>query len=105
MDARSVMTVPIVLLMKQYDISILLFELIQMKQEIAVILDEEVKFLDKVAKGNRSDYLNNLLSQQRKLILETELITALPEDIEDPDYQQEIKEWDHLAGDGIAAER
>lgn len=77
-----------------------------MKQKIAVTLDEDlVSFLDKVAKGNRSDYLNNLLSQQRKLILESELIRALQEDLEDPDYQQEIKEWDMVAGDGIDAER
>jgi Arc/MetJ-type ribon-helix-helix transcriptional regulator len=76
-----------------------------MKQKIAVTLDEDlVSFLDKVAKGNRSDYLNKLLSQQRKLILESELIRALQEDLEDPDYQQEIKEWDMVAGDGIDAE-
>lgn len=76
-----------------------------MKQKIAVTLDKDlVSFLDKVAKGNRSDYLNKLLSEQRKLILESELIKALQEDLEDLDYQQEIKEWDMVAGDGIDAE-
>lgn len=77
-----------------------------MKQKIAVTLDKDlIKFLDKVAKGNRSDYLNNLLSQQRKLILEAEIIAALQEDLQDPTYQQDIKEWDLVAGDGIDAER
>ncbi|PSF38752.1 CopG family transcriptional regulator [Aphanothece hegewaldii CCALA 016] len=77
-----------------------------MKQKIAVTLDEDlISFLDKMAKGNRSDYINNLLTQQRKLILESEIIAALQEDLEDPNYQQEIKEWDIVVGDGIDAER
>jgi hypothetical protein len=37
-----------------------------MKQKIAVTLDEElVAFLDTVAQGNRSDYLNTLLASHR----------------------------------------
>ncbi len=76
-----------------------------MKQKIAVTLDEEVVvFLDAQAKGNRSDYLNTLLAQQRKLCLEAELIAALKNDAEDPDYQAEVVAWDSVAGDGIGAE-
>ena len=76
-----------------------------MKQKIAVTLDQEVvEFLDAQAKGNRSDYLNTLLTQQRKLYLEAELILALKNDAEDPDYQAEVAAWDSLAGDGIDAE-
>lgn len=77
-----------------------------MKQKIAVTLDEElVTFLDAQANGNRSDYINSLLAQQRKLCLEAELITALKSDAEDPEYQQEVVAWDSVAGDGIDAER
>lgn len=76
-----------------------------MKQKIAVTLDEEVVvFLDAQANGNRSDYLNTLLAQQRKLWLEAELIAALKNDAEDPDYQAEVVAWDSVAGDGIGAE-
>ncbi|MGH2415252.1 MAG: type II toxin-antitoxin system MazE family antitoxin [Microcystaceae cyanobacterium] len=76
-----------------------------MKQKIAVTLDEDlVSFLDVVAQGNRSEYLNNLLAKQRKYILETEMIEALKSDVEDPNYQQEVAHWDSVAGDGIDAE-
>ena len=75
-----------------------------MKQKIAITLDEElVAFLDAQANGNRSDYLNSLLDRQRKLCLDAELIAALKDDVEDPDYQQEVAVWDSVAGDGIDA--
>jgi hypothetical protein len=75
-----------------------------MKQKIAFTLDKElVAFLDAQANGNRSEYLNALLAQQRKLCLEAELIAALKDDVEDPDYQREVTAWDSVAGDGIDA--
>lgn len=75
-----------------------------MKQKIAVTLDEGiVAFLDAQAKGNRSEYLNCLLAQERKRILEAELIAALQEDLNDSEYQDEIAAWDNVAGDGIYA--
>ena len=70
-----------------------------MKQKIAITLDEElVIFLDAQANGNRSDYLNSLLDWQRKLCEDAELIAALKDDVEDPDYQQEVAVWDSVAG-------
>jgi Arc/MetJ-type ribon-helix-helix transcriptional regulator len=76
-----------------------------MKQKIAVTLDEElVAFLDAQANGNRSDYLNSLLERERKQILEAELIAALQQDVQDPDYQAEIAAWDNVTGDGMDAE-
>ena len=70
-----------------------------MKQKIAITLDEElVAFLDAQANGNRSDYLNSLLDRQRKLCEDAELIAALKDDVEDPDYQQEVAVWDSVAG-------
>jgi hypothetical protein len=75
-----------------------------MKQKIAITLDRElVSFIDLQAQGNRSDYLNSLIIQERRKILTDEIITALQEDIQDPEYQAEISEWDRLAGDGIDA--
>lgn len=73
-----------------------------MKQKIAVTLDEDlVVFLDAVASGNRSDYINNLLREQRKQNIEAQLIAALKNDATDPDYQVEIAVWDSVVGDGI----
>lgn len=61
--------------------------------------------MDSQANGNRSDYLNKLLAQARKLCLEAELIEALKNDAVDPDYQAEVAVWDNVVGDGIDAER
>jgi hypothetical protein len=73
-----------------------------MKQKIAVTLDEElVAFLDSVAEGNRSDYLNTLLTHHRKQLLEAQLIAALQSDAQDLDYQQEVADWDSIAAGGI----
>jgi metal-responsive CopG/Arc/MetJ family transcriptional regulator len=76
-----------------------------MKKKIAVTLDSDlVAFLDKVARNNRSDYVNTLLRKHRQHILETQLISALKSEAEDADYQQEIELWDRVVGDGIDAE-
>jgi Arc/MetJ-type ribon-helix-helix transcriptional regulator len=75
-----------------------------MKQKIAVTIDRElISFIDRQAQGNRSDYLNSLITQERRKILADEIIAALQEDAQDPEYQAEIAEWDRLAGDGIDA--
>lgn len=75
-----------------------------MKQKIAITLDRElVSFIDLQAQGNRSDYLNSLITQERRKILTDEIIAALQEDIQDLEYQAEVAQWDRLAGDGIDA--
>ncbi len=75
------------------------------KRKIAVTLDEKlVGFLDKVAKGNRSEYLNSLLRERRSQVLKDELIAALSEETSDPEYHQQVKDWDGVAGDGIDGE-
>ncbi|MDJ0844205.1 type II toxin-antitoxin system MazE family antitoxin [Crocosphaera sp.] len=75
------------------------------KQKIAITLDESlIGFLDKMAKGNRSQYLNHLLTQHRNKVTEEQLIASLSEDSQDPQYQQEIQEWDGVVGDGINEE-
>ena len=75
-----------------------------MKQKIAITIDRELlSFIDRQAQGNRSDYLNSLITQERRKILAQETIAALQADSQDPEYQAEIAEWDRLAGDGIDA--
>jgi hypothetical protein len=73
--------------------------------KITISLEEEtLQFLDRTANGNRSSYINLLLSQQRRQALEAEMIAALLKDAEDPDYLAEIALWDGIVGDGIDAE-
>lgn len=76
-----------------------------MKQRIAVTLDEElVAFLDAESNGNRSDYLNEIVSQYRKDRIRAEMIAAIKQDVADPEYQAELAMWDSTSGDGIDAE-
>lgn len=73
-----------------------------MKRKIAVTLDQEiVSFLDDVAQGNRSDYLNTLLEEHRQQFLSNQIIAALKEDSIDPEYRQEIAIWDSVVADGL----
>ncbi len=72
--------------------------------KVTITLEEDIlKFIDQQAKGNRSAYINAILAEQRRKILEAEIIAALQEDAKDLDYQNEISAWDHVAGDGINA--
>lgn len=72
--------------------------------KVKIILEEDIlRFVDQYAQGNRSAYINTLLAEHRRLILAAEMITALKQDAEDPEYQVEITAWDSVAGDGIDA--
>jgi Arc/MetJ-type ribon-helix-helix transcriptional regulator len=75
-----------------------------MKQKIAITIDQHLlSFIDSQAQGNRSDYLNSLLNRERQRSLKEDIITALQEDLQDPEYLADITEWDKLAVDGIDA--
>ena len=72
--------------------------------KVTITLEEDIlRFIDQQAKGNRSAYINALLAEQRRKILEAEIIAALQEDAKDLEYQNEISPWDNVAGDGINA--
>jgi Arc/MetJ-type ribon-helix-helix transcriptional regulator len=72
--------------------------------KVTITLEEDIlRFIDQQAKGNRSGYINALLAEQRRKILEAEIIAALQEDAKDLEYQNEISAWDNVAGDGINA--
>jgi Arc/MetJ-type ribon-helix-helix transcriptional regulator len=74
------------------------------KQKIAITIDRQLlSFIDSQAQGNRSDYLNSLLHRERQMQLKQQMITALTEDLQDPEYLAEIAEWDRLAADGLDA--
>lgn len=74
--------------------------------KITISLEEEIlQFLDQLAQGNRSAYINSLLAQQRRQAIEAEMIAALLKDAEDQEYLAEIELWDRVAGDGIDASK
>ena len=78
-----------------------------MAKKVTITLDEDIlTFIDKQAANNgetsnRSGYINDVLCQHRRTVLEAEMIAALQEDANDPEYQKEIALWDCVAGDGI----
>ena len=78
-----------------------------MAKKVTITLDEDIlAFIDKHAANNgetsnRSGYINDVLSQHRHAVIEAEMIAALREDANNPEYQEEIALWDCVAGDGI----
>ncbi|MEH2412413.1 type II toxin-antitoxin system MazE family antitoxin [Nostoc sp.] len=72
--------------------------------KVTITLEEDIlRFVDQYAQGNRSAYINTLLAEHRRRILAAEMIAALKQDAEDPEYQAEITAWDSVVGDGINA--
>ena len=75
-----------------------------MKQKIAITLDQEtLVFLNSIANGNRSNCLNQRLRQHQTESLKQDTIRALQEDLDDPNYQAELQDWDIVTGDGLDA--
>ncbi|MDF5727752.1 MAG: CopG family transcriptional regulator [Rhizonema sp. PD38] len=73
-------------------------------QKVTITLEDDIlQFVDQQAKGNRSAYINALLVEYRRRIIEAQMIAALKEDAQNPDYQAEIAAWDSVVGDGINA--
>ena len=72
--------------------------------QITITLEEDIlRFVDQYAQGNRSGYINTLLAEHRRRILAAEMVAALKQDAEDPEYQAEIAAWDSVVGDGMNA--
>ncbi|MGJ5629652.1 hypothetical protein [Nostoc sp. CALU 1950] len=46
-----------------------------------------------------------MLAEHHRQILAAEMIAALKQDAEDPEYQAEIATWDSVTGDGINARK
>ncbi|MBD2515486.1 CopG family transcriptional regulator [Nostoc sp. FACHB-973] len=70
--------------------------------KVTITLEEDIlQFVDRYAQGKRSAYINTLLAEHRRQILAAEMIAALKQDAENPEYQAEIAAWDSVVGDGI----
>lgn len=71
-------------------------------KKVTITLEEKVlEFVDRQGKGNRSNYINQLLKENYQKQLEKETIEALQEDIKNQEYQEEIQAWNAVIGDGI----
>jgi metal-responsive CopG/Arc/MetJ family transcriptional regulator len=71
--------------------------------KVSITLDEEVlKFVDRSSQ-NRSQFINEILSKEKKRRSLKELEDAYTELANDPEYQAEIELWDITVGDGIDA--
>ena len=74
-----------------------------MSKKVSITLDEEVlDFVDRVA-SNRSSFINEILSREKKRIFKQELEAAYREQGNDPEFQAEIEVWDAAVGDGLNA--
>jgi metal-responsive CopG/Arc/MetJ family transcriptional regulator len=74
-----------------------------MSAKVSITLDQEVlEFVDRSSK-NRSQFINEILSQAKKNQLLKDLADAYTELANNPEYQAETKLWDVTVGDGIDA--
>jgi hypothetical protein len=74
-------------------------------REITInIQDDLLNFIDEQAKGDRDTYVTTLLGKYRRWSIQQEIIRALQEDCNNPEYQAEIALWDCTVGDGLDAE-
>jgi metal-responsive CopG/Arc/MetJ family transcriptional regulator len=74
-----------------------------MSAKVSITLDEEIlEFVDRSSK-NRSQFINEILSKEKKRQFLTELENAYTELANDSEYQAEIELWDVTVGDGIDA--
>ena len=67
--------------------------------------DESFIFLNSIAGENRSAYINELLKQERMNHLKQALLKANQEEAGDPEYQEELQEWDTALSDGLTNDR
>jgi metal-responsive CopG/Arc/MetJ family transcriptional regulator len=74
-----------------------------MSAKVSITLDEEIlEFVDRSSK-NRSQFINEILSKEKKRQFLRELENAYTELANDSEYQAEIELWDVTVGDGIDA--
>lgn len=74
-----------------------------MSAKVSITLDEEVlAFVDRSSQ-NRSQFINEILSIEKKRRCLQELADAYKALTKDPEYQAEIELWDVTVGDGIDA--
>ena len=76
-----------------------------MTHRATITLDDEAHaFLAKEGGENKSAYINQLLKLEKQRTLQAAIIKANQEEADDPDYQQELADWDVALEDGLNAD-
>jgi Arc/MetJ-type ribon-helix-helix transcriptional regulator len=74
-----------------------------MSKKVSITLDDEVlDFVDRLA-SNRSSFINDVLSKEKQRIFMKELENAYKDQANDPEFKEEIADWDITVGDGLNA--
>lgn len=74
-----------------------------MSAKVSITLDKEIlEFVDRSSQ-NRSQFINEILSKEKKRQFLRELENAYTELANDSEYRAEIGLWDVTVGDGIDA--
>lgn len=74
-----------------------------MSKKVSITLDDEVlDFVDRLA-TNRSSFINNVLWKEKRRIFMKELEDAYKEQVNDPEFQEEISILDVTVNDGLNA--
>ena len=74
-----------------------------MSKKVSITLDDEVlDFVDRLA-SNRSSFINDVLWKEQQRIFMKELEDAYKDQVNDPEFQNEITVWDITVGDGLNA--
>ena len=76
-----------------------------MAHRATITLDDEAHaFLNKEGGKNKSAYINQLLKLEKQRTLRAAIMKANQEEAEDPDYHQELADWDAALEDGLNAD-
>lgn len=74
-----------------------------MSKKVSITLDDEIlDFVDQIA-SNRSSFINDVLWKEKRRIFMKELAEAYKDQVNDPEFQEEISVWDITIGDGLNA--
>ncbi|NJM64830.1 MAG: hypothetical protein HC851_03745 [Acaryochloris sp. RU_4_1] len=74
-----------------------------MSKKVSITLDNEIlDFVDRLA-SNRSSFINDVLWKEQQRIFMKELEDAYKDQVNDPEFQEEISVWDVTVGDGLNA--
>jgi len=63
---------------------------------------ENAVFLKLVGGRNKSAYINDLLSREKRKTLKDAVLQANKEEAEDAEYQEELSAWDSTLSDGLS---
>jgi antitoxin CcdA len=74
-----------------------------MTNRATITLDDDAyAFLEASAGDNRSAYINKLLKEEKRRVLEKQIMRANQEEASDLAYQEELMDWDITLSDGLS---